>query len=795
MPIPLNSLCAAIEPERCTLLLGAGASIPSGAPSGADLSKLLWKEVAKSAPQSEDLLETASILVRRHERAPVVKAIVTRLTGLKATGGLLALPRFQWAGMYTTNFDKILEDAYTANQIPFVPVRSNFDFSSSEGTLGDRLFKLHGCISRDETLGHKGSMILTEEDYETYKSYRQTLFANLGAAFLSGDVLVLGQSLRDRHLGELVKQTLAAKTEGSPGHLYVLVYDPDDLRAPLLEDKGARIAFGGIDEFIHQLNSRERPVAHTVQTNAIDLPTNLISTVVDAGAAATLPPEVLRMFNGAPASYADVRANATFERVLTKECVQRLQEGDRFLTIVGSAGVGKTTFARQIGLALFDDSIRVWEHRRDFLFDHRAWIKYERDLRTAGELSVLVIDECTNHMRAINALANHLATIDQPALKVVLTANAAHWAPRIKSPHLFRHGRIVELSRLEDAEIRSLLNLVEFSAAVTPLVTSEFRQLTRPRQFERLRQKCGADMFVCLKNIFANESLDTIILREYEELPTHSQEYYRYVSALEAVGTRVHRQLIIRMLGMNPSEVQAVLIGLSGIVDEYDISPVKGIYGWATRHLVIARKIAEYKFSGIEELQSLFEMIIEHMNLAQPIELQTLRAICDQDHGIGRLGDARARIDLYKRLIEIAPGERIPWHRYIRELLEFDLEQAEYVLRNAHEAVGADAPLDRYKVRLLVERSERTSDISEGDRVALLRRAYEQAMRNIEQHPMDKFSYNTLCDVALRLQQRGQGVYLLHEALTKMSEAAQTILDPAMLDKLQYYEGLAARLR
>nr|WP_281720141.1 SIR2 family protein [Nitrosomonas nitrosa] len=795
MPITLTALCSLISPERCTLLLGAGASVPSGAPSGPDLSNWLWKEVAKTPPQSDDLVETASILVRRLGRAAVAKGVIQRLTGLKATGGLLALPRFQWAGVYTTNFDQIVENAFKQNNLPVVPIRSNYDFSSSENVFGDRLFKLHGCISQDESTGHKGSMILTEDDYDSHKSYRQTLFANLSAAFLSGDVLVIGQSLRDRHLADLVKNTLAAKTEGAPGHVYVLVYDADDLRAPLLEDRGAKIAFGGIDDLVHKLDAKERVESIPASAGNTNLPTSLITTVIDAGAAAAHPAEVLRMFNGAPATYADIRAGATFERALTADCVQRLKEGDRSLTIIGAAGVGKTSFARQIGLALFDDNIRVWEHKRDFFFDERAWIKYERELRTAGDLAVLVMDECTNYMRAVNALANHLSTLDQPALKIVLTANAAQWAPRIKSPQLFRHGRVVELSRLNDSEVRSLLNLVEFSAAISPLVASEFKQLTRTRQFERLRQKCGADMFVCLKNIFASESLDTIILREYDELQPNFQEYYRYVAALEAVGTRVHRQLIIRMLEMNPSHVQAVLIGLSGIVDEYDISPRNGIYGWATRHLVIARKIAEYKFSGLEELQSLFETIIDSMNLAQPLELATLRAICDQEHGIGRLGDARARMALYKRLIERAPGERIPWHRYIRELLDHDLEQAEFALRNAQESVGADAPIDRYKVRLLVERAERTHGISDSDRIALLRRAYEQATRNIELHPMDKFSYNTLCDVALKLQQRGQGGYLLLEALTKMSEAAQTILDPAMLEKLQYYEGIAARLR
>src|SRR5690606_23329565 len=184
------------------------------------------------------------------------------------------------------------------------------------------------------------------------------------------------------------------------------------------------------------------------------------------------------------------------------------------------------------------------------------------------------------------------------------------------------------------------------------------------------RQKCGADMFVCLKNIFANENLDTILLREFDELDEPLQEHYRYVAALEAVGMKVHRQLIIRMLHMPPHLVSAVLAGLSGIIDEYDISPDEGVYGWSTRHIVIARRITNYKFSSVPELTRLFGEIIRNINPAVPIELRSIRDICDQEFGIGRIGDPETRKYLYQQLTEIAPAERIPWHRLIRELLE-----------------------------------------------------------------------------------------------------------------------------
>jgi hypothetical protein len=210
---------------------------------------------------------------------------------------------------------------------------------------------------------------------------------------------------------------------------------------------------------------------------------------------------------------------------------------------------------------------------------------------------------------------------------------------------------------------------------------------------------------------------------------------------------------------------------------------------------VIARKITEYKFSSMEELDSLFNKIIENVNPAIPIELQSLREICDAEYGIGRLTDADVRRSLYRRIIDLVPGERIPWHRLIRELLEnTELEEAEFVIRDAAEAVGSDAPIHRHQVRLLVLRSESLPGISAGDRLALLRKAFELAQRNVQRHSGDKFTYRTLCDVAVKLIEKGESTDLLDQSIESMRLAASDILDPEMDRELRYFEELRMRI-
>lgn len=796
MPTSLESLCAQIDPAKTALIFGAGASVPSGAPNGAQLADTLWRAVAGTEAQDTDLIETASILERRFNRRQVMDEIRKVFGTLKPSGGLLAIPSFTWSAIFSTNFDQLIEKAYRESGLPLTAIRSNYDLTTREDRDGTTLYKIHGCITQDRSFGDKSSMILTQEDYDQFARYRQSLFSLLETMLLSGNVLIIGQSLRDRHLQDLVKRVLAAKLDGAPGQVYVLVYDKDDLRAPLLEDRGAKVIFAGIDEFVDTLaNGPAKKMAVALPQAAGQLPPSLVASTSDISNRASSPSNVIRMFNGGAASYSDIRDGVTFERTAFSQVVEAITSLVPVTTIVGAAGVGKTTLARQAAVELSDrHGFHAWEHRSDFIFHLESWIALEARLRADGGRGILILDECTRFMRGANKLVEHLAGIEKPALQVILAANSAMWAPRAKSAVIFSKGCVIELSRLEDREIYSLLNLVEHVKKIADLVSSEFRGLGRIKQFERLRQKCSADMFVCLKNIFANELLDTILLNEFDDLDEAPQEYYRYVAALEAVGARVHRQLVLRMLHIPSDKVAAVLNALSGIIDEYDISPEKGLYGWSTRHLVIARKITEYKFSGADELIGLFEKIIDNLNPAVHIELQSMRDICDTEFGIGRIGDHATRRRLFRKLIDVAPGERIPWHRLIRELLDNgSVDETEYAIRNAEDAVGADGPLDRYKIRLLLLRVERTERISDSDRLALLRRAYELALTHIERHRDDKLTYRQVCEVAVALVRRGEKVHILAEAIAKLRVGADRILDPDMHRWIRYYEQIKMR--
>lgn len=439
MPVTLIQLCQQIFPANTVLVLGAGASIPSGAPSGPELARQLWRNLEGSEAPTTNLTEVTSILVRNHTRRTVIERISESLKKLKPTGGLLALPALNWKRVYTTNFDYLIENAYKINNIDHTVIRSNFDYSSKENSSGVQIIKMHGCCSQDEALGSKLSMVLTEDDYENYKRTKQIIFSSFEGALLTSDVLIVGQSLRDRHLYDLVRDCLLARAQGAPGRVFVLLYEPDSYRTPLLEDQGARVCIGSIDELVHSfVNNRSVDLSHDDSLVDDFLPTSIVSSTINVKDESEKDSNASRMFNGGAASYADIKNLLTFERNAKNSIISELSGEKICATITGAAGVGKTSLARQVQYHFSESGSFCWEHRQDFGFQPASWLKVENQLRAKDKTGYLMIDECTHHMRAINNLVDSLSAIESPRLKLILTANSSQWAPRMKSKNIFQ---------------------------------------------------------------------------------------------------------------------------------------------------------------------------------------------------------------------------------------------------------------------------------------------------------------------------------------------------------------------
>lgn len=778
--VNLADLALMVKPENTVLLLGAGASMPSGAPSGTALARHLASKL-NPTPDGDDLAEIAGIFEHRLGRAELARAVRARLDGLAPTGGLLALPAFDWRAIYSTNFDRLVEEAYRKAPRDLHVVRSNFDFSRADNAA-TALYKIHGCITQDVGLGDRARMLLTELDYDEVGEYRHALFSSLQNHMLTANTLVVGQSLRDAHLRDLAKTIAGLRQQGVQGRVFLLAFDYTEDRAALLEQRGIEVVAGSLDDLLQALHAAQPEAAHVAGGTGRDpdaLPSQLAATTMDVSHAITLAPDAVRLYNGGPARYADIHEGLTIARAVEAR-LESAQQGARgfFLVLSGAAGVGKTSLARRLLHRRQQAGFACWEHLNAYPLNVEAWLEVESGLRAAGRQGLLLVDDCAQHMTALNKLVDGLGALDRPFLRIVSTINAGQWKTRTKSRYFTSRGSTERLSVLTESDVRSLVNLVDRKPEIRALVEGEFMQLGHQDKVQRLRDRCSADMFVCLKNIFRADNLDNILLQEYADLEEPARDVYRHVAVLQAMGGKVHRQLIMRLLGIDAGGLQALLAGMDGVVEEYDIKHTQGVYGWTTRHDVIATVIATYKFADQGELVQLIDRLIEGLNPTNYLELETARAIAATDMGIQRVGDREQQSALLRKLIRVVPGERTPRRRLIRLFLtDGDLVEAERAIAASVREVGQDNIVDRYRAVLALRRSEQMEGLLDEDRHALRLEAERLARACIHKQPLDRYNYGVLADIALAMANNGGDTRALVDAIRVCAEAEADIPD------------------
>ena len=792
----VEALAKRIDPSQTILLLGAGASVPSGAPTGVQLAKHLASKL-DPWPESEDLAEIGTIFEHRRSRRELVEAIRERLRSLTPAGGILLIPEFDWRSIYSTNFDRLVETAYSQAGRPIPVIRSNYDWS--KGHSGRALYKIHGCMSQDVSLGQQHRMVITERDYDQVGEYHEALFTALASEMLVFDTLIIGQSLADKHLKELAKKASKLNAgSGTPGRVYLLSFNGSADTALVYEQWGIDVTIGSLDTLLHAVAQVHEPLSRTSApgesqvASERDLPPELVASTVDCLHASKLPPNARNLFNGTAASYADIAAELTIERGVENRMLETQKSAKMLCTaLVGNAGVGKTTLARRLISVRQAQDFVCWEHNNSFQFDPVAWLQVEENLRQHQRQGFLLVDDCTEQLVAVNRLIDGLAARDRPHLRLILTATSSQWQSRRKTPQLFARGHVEKMSRLTNVDIDRFVNLVEREQAIRSLVEETFLALNHQQRISHLRDRCNSEMYVCLKNVFGFEELDDILLKEFKELQPDPQDIYRYVCAIQAMGGKVHRQLIVRLLGIDAGHLMARLDDLEGIVMEHTIDARRGIYGWSSRHDVIATKIAEYKFGDPQEQRDLLRDLIRGLNPTVWVELETANAMATSDMGIERLPDPDDQIELLTELIKVVPAERTPRRRLIRRYLHArDTGAAKQAIEAADREIGQDDIVDRYKIRLILIRAENQEVLMLEDRASLLFEARSQSLKLIHRRPDDRHNYRMLCEVGLALVRLNGDASVLQEGIDAIGKVEDDLADPELIHDRKLYEQL-----
>ena len=196
-----------IAVRRCLLFLGAGFSKNAKLPVGKQMPD--WFQLTRSLAAELGTNENNPLVIttdyaETFGRMKLIEKISVLLHVDDAKPGdahkkLTSIMHFDT--IYTTNFEYLLENAYSENKRPVKVIVGDIQMGLYSPQTHVNIIKMHGDLS------HIGDMIITKEDYDKFLKKHPVVSTNLSSMFTIKTPLFIGYSISDPHL-QLIRKIL-----------------------------------------------------------------------------------------------------------------------------------------------------------------------------------------------------------------------------------------------------------------------------------------------------------------------------------------------------------------------------------------------------------------------------------------------------------------------------------------------------------------------------------------------------------------------------------------------------------
>jgi len=130
-------------------------------------------------------------------------------------------------------------------------------------------------------------------------------------------------------------------------------------------------------------------------------------------------------------------------------------------------------------------------------------------------------------------------------------------------------------------------------------------------------------------------------------------------------------------------------------------------------------------------------------------------------------------------MISAAPGERVPRHRLIRNLIASgDYDKAETEIRVFETDFSLDGPVYRYKVDILVARASKSPGLMREDRITILEEARDMGLVGMNRFALNKSLLAAYAEVGLEYYKMVGSYGVFDDAMSRLREAEEKLGDP-----------------
>lgn len=205
-------LISLVRQEQVSLFIGAGFSIEACAPSVYDLKEAILKEIHETHQKNnhkEDSLASLSdffvkevCLGSRNQLIRILRKAFEFTPKCMDDHKILAkIPHFK--RIFTTNYDTLLEDSYSYNDVQVVRTDADCAYVDKPFTV----FKVHGDFTDPD------SVVITTDDYTNFFTNNQNpmMWNIVTTEFATKNILFIGYSLEDNNILDIIGKVSSAQ--------------------------------------------------------------------------------------------------------------------------------------------------------------------------------------------------------------------------------------------------------------------------------------------------------------------------------------------------------------------------------------------------------------------------------------------------------------------------------------------------------------------------------------------------------------------------------------------------------
>jgi tetratricopeptide (TPR) repeat protein len=712
--IHIQRIIDKIKEGKVALFLGAGASTVAGAPRTPDLVASIKKKFDKARFTSDNFIDVCQAVIDcdyYDGRTELEDLLKEKLGNLKPSKWHLELPKYNWAAIFTTNFDDLIEESFrmappTLSRDYEKVLTDNFSIKRS--TV--QIFKLMGDILARRT--DPGRMVLSRIDFIQSLKMREQCYRVLSDIVTDGTVVFIGYGGDDQLAFEIMEGVSREYGTDSLMISYMLLKDLSHIEGETLKYSKRKIVplKCSFEEFMELIprEAEEQVVPQEsivlgISGQKLGFPSREINPILsffnvlnekDLEESAGNKDD---FFKGINNSWGVYREKWDFEREIysgrnglcqriSNELQKTATSDNRVLLLTGMPGIGKSVLLRRIAFdnymngapVLIFDSTR---EKLDFKLLDSFLMHIDRKLldltkgKTKCAKSIIIFDDVSAMMVDPRNVSSYLASRGRAAL--IICASRSH---EMENDFSLPRGDIIEIpQRLSKDEVFKL------AAHLRKLGYLLSTEVWRDVILKELESSFFAAMFTLVDP--ARRPLGKIISDQYMELSEEQKRVFLLICAFHRFELPINLELLVRVSLRGKYEKFAELLNDARLRRTVVSSEDReGNIFYSTYNRIIAQKTLDFFLPDPARQKELYSEILDNAHFVLQKERQLIEKLLIRNIGPSRnlSGlDLEDQLELFSKICRKQPTRSLVHHLGLLKTKAKDYKGAEATLLRA----------------------------------------------------------------------------------------------------------------